>query len=203
MRPEMRILGCVFIILCAFPLGIKAQDSVLAERPIHFQGLIDAGMGVYIPDPFLKTPELDMSPYLDLVLGTRIKERAFIGAGIGFSNKIYRYYYQHYYENIVAPEEREWHWLPVFTWSLRGDVYVTSGTNIRPFVSTSVGGQLYRSDWYEWYLKTGVGIDYRQFNLGIGLRINDLARAVDHVIYLEFGYRFNAAKYNKQHRATE
>ena len=176
----------------------QAQDDTVGnvvERPVRFQGLIDVGLGMHIPDPFLKTPEFDLEPYLDLEIGIKVKNRAFIGAGVGFSNRIYRYYYQHRYQGLY---NREWHWMPLLTFSLRGDVYVTDRNGIRPYVSTTVGCQVGDYDWFRWYVKTGAGLDYKQFTLSIGC-MGDIDIA-DHIIYLEFGYRFNTHKYDQAHK---
>lgn len=68
----------VFILAMIMGLGVAAHaqgDSTISPKAVRFQGIGTAG--VYYQPTFMA------SPYLELSLGVRIKERAYIGINAG------------------------------------------------------------------------------------------------------------------------
>lgn len=180
----------VFILAMIMGVGVAAHaqgDSTISPKAVRFQGIGTAG--VYYQPTFMA------SPYLELSLGVRIKERAYIGINAGGMFMVGDF------TKCGCNEEYPW----VFggfvpTVSVRGDVYLTQQRKVTPFVTLQVG------TWVDGisYSKVGAGLDYKQLTLQIGYQPMIVWRAgVDHGLYLEGGYRFNSVKYNRRKHEKE
>ncbi|MBO4751239.1 MAG: hypothetical protein J5526_00620 [Bacteroidales bacterium] len=184
--------GFILVLIVTLVGYARAQGDTIGsvvEKPVRFQGVASLGLNVNW---------LYMIPYADLSLGVRIKERAFVGAGVCAAAGI-----------IMINKNSEWDpafggWLPLV--SLRGDVYLTRESRVRPFVSARLGiCPIITSEDMMSYFAISAGVEYCHFMFQLGynpLVMIDFSHGNDifHGGYIEIGYRFHTAKYYRKKR---
>ena len=164
-----------------------ANDTDRAYRAVWFQGLVGGGVHASIPNTMI-------SPYIDLMLGVKIKEKYFVGLGVEIVTPIV---------HIDNYDHSNWHWLGfVPAYSARGDFYLRDLRNARQFLSAQFTYTTYEDAYRVHVLcgKFGYGIDYRRFTVQAGYlpAVNLGVGDVFHSLYVEMGYRFNTRKHNRQ-----
>ena len=171
---------------------VQAQrDTVgnVVEKPVRFQGVASLGLNVNW---------FYMLPYTDLTLGVRIKDLAFVGAGVCAAAGI-----------DMLNKNGEWDpnfgmVLPLV--SLRSDVYLARGNKVRPFVSARLGlCPIITNEDMIAYFGVSAGVEYHQFMFQLGynpLVMIDFSyeNYILHGGYIEIGYRFNTHKYDQAHK---
>lgn len=156
-----------------------------ADRSARFQGVIGGGIQIGFP-------RIVINPYTDLILGVRIREKAFVGAGIGLFLPIVRNYRGSWHDGYLTP-----------SYSIRGDIYILDHPMVRQFISIQSSYARYENDNYKHFIrnKVGYGLDYRKLTAQAGYisSINVDKGALYHGVFVELGYRFNTHKYDVQH----
>lgn len=161
----------------------NSQDT--ADRSARFQGTIGGGVQIGFP-------RIVINPYTDLILGVRIKEKAFVGAGIGLFLPIVRNYGGSWHDGYLTP-----------SYSIRGDIYILDHPKVRQFISIQSSYAIYENDNYKHFIrnKVGYGLDFRKLTAQAGYisSINVDYGSLYHGFFVELGYRFNTHKYDVQH----
>ena len=163
----------------------SAFGDVELNEKTHFQGVGYIGVSA-MPIPM---------PTASLSLGTIVKNRYFFGGGAGLM-----FYVNNYHD--ADPTDKSFYAYPLPNVFLQSDIYMKRGGRCDPYVTFAVGSVIP----YAWYLKAGIGVDYRSFVWQLAYTPAFLFADSDYAMHgltFNFGYRFNTVKYNRQHRATE
>lgn len=164
-----------------------ADETDTSYRPVWFQGLVGGGVHASIPNTMI-------NPYIDLMLGVKIKEKYFVGVGVEIVTPIV---------HIDSYDHGNWSWLGfVPAYSARGDFYLRDLRKVRQYLSAQITYTTYepRDRIHVLCGKFGYGIDYRRFTVQAGYlpAVNLSGGDVYHSLYVEMGYRFNTRKHNRQ-----
>ncbi|MCR4813162.1 MAG: hypothetical protein K5867_11285 [Bacteroidales bacterium] len=184
------LLFCVMVVMDVHGQNVDGSVSrETLERQVWFQGMGSLGVNIE-PRPIL-------SPNVQMALGVRIKERGFVGGGVGFmiSEVSQRY------------GEGDLRWSPFYSplFFVRGDVYLRNDLKWTPYLTTSVGLQMSIMVSHA-YSKIGFGVEYKngfvQLCYSPFVFLHRPNYPLGHSFSLDFGYRFNTAKYNKRHKTS-
>ena len=168
-------------------VSVVAQSS---SGPIAFRGLLSVGMHSTPGDP-------NISPYLALSLGVDLKDKAYLGAGVGVLPCFIPNKYAGWNLGAVLP-----------AFYLQSDIYVTQPQSWRPYASVSAGFSFERNIMRVTYAKIGAGVEFKGLAMQVGytpmivkyaVAMPQPDRALFHGLYLDVGYRFKPAKYNVEH----
>lgn len=157
--------------------AIEQSSNQMGKRA-HFQGVGCVGVSVI---PYAM-------PSTTLLLGVIKDDRYFFGGGIGVL------VYMSKYHN-ADPMNKSLYAVPTLALYLQSDIYLTRKWCCSPYITLAAGTALP----FIGYVKAGLGLDYRSFVWQLSYSPFfpfDDASLVSHGVSLNFGYRFNTAKYN-------
>ena len=168
--------------------AVSSQYSVASSgiqspaKSAHFQGVAYVGVGVYHY----------VMPSTTLSLGVAKDRNYFFGGGVGML-----IYMSTYHD--TDPMNKSLYAIPLPMLYLQGDVYLTRRWKCAPYLTVEAGAVVP----FALYAKAGLGVDYRSFVWT--LTYSPFFPPQDpslicHGITFNFGYRFNTAKHNRQHR---
>ena len=178
------LLFCVMGFVDVLAQNVETSDaSETLDRQVWFQGMGSLGLNIE-PRPIL-------SPNVQMALGVRIKERGFVGGGVGFmiSEMSQRY------------GEGNLRWSPFYSplFFVRGDVYLRNDLKWTPYLTSSVGLQLNFAA-SNVYGKIGFGVEYRnafvQLCYSPFVYLHRSNYPLGHSFSLDIGYRFNTQRYH-------
>lgn len=104
----------ILLLIVIFADFTQAQGDTVGmpfEKPVRFQGVASTGINMYIGGGYKYGTTLLDVPYLQLNLGVRIREKAYVGMGIGAVMPLL------YNRPAIAP-------FPFLVHTVRGDVYL-------------------------------------------------------------------------------
>ena len=189
--------GFIIVLIVTLTSFAQAQGDTVGngvEMPVRFQGVASIGINMYIGGGYKYGTTLLDVPYLQLNLGVRIREKAYVGMGIGAVMPLL------YNRPAIAP-------FPFLVHTVRGDVYLPGG-RLNPYVSIQWGVLNMLFDMSRYLLTfgmVGVGFDYKWLTFQVGysplldIDYGDGCNA-EHGVYFEIGYRFNTHKYVQAHK---